>query len=204
MQIPVILDHVLAFKRPGALGSLVLITTLALYAFHALEGGIAQHAAANDFKGDPSQLQILDKRFGYTAAEVSALFGAWGLQGLELYVLIELIDIFFYMPAYAATFTILTNYIIGGITHLVPALRYLALFPAFLALVDILEDLCQLTVVYSHVVAPESQGFALAVQVASAGNRFKWVTCGTGMVLISLCAVAAGVVKVTGMGRKDD
>ena len=54
-------------------------------------------------------LEIFDKRFGYTPEEAHATLMSWGKIGRNLYLLLEAIDFFVYPAAYRGIFLVLLN-----------------------------------------------------------------------------------------------
>ncbi len=67
--------------------------------------------------GDIFQLEILDKRYGYTPQQVYELFSAYTERGKVMYLGIELIDIFIYFQGYVRLFTVLLDWMAKGLAE---------------------------------------------------------------------------------------
>jgi hypothetical protein len=103
-------------------------------------------AQANGFRGNASQLLVLELRFdGYTSDEVYQFFENIGTLGRLSYVLVELLDMVVFQVAYRIAFLILVNNVASRAESLYPQLGNIfflsSRLPLYIAKIDVLEDI---------------------------------------------------------------
>lgn len=151
---------------------------------------------ANGYNGNsaPIDLKILDLRNGYSVGEVTQVLAWWGTNGRLAYILIEVIDVFVYHVGYRLAFVVLFNNMVSTALQQYPSytiLSWCPRIPLYLAKIDMIEDLLQITLVCMYefhaskgaervATFVQQDYFAKLVRISSAVNLLKWgfMKCG--------------------------
>jgi hypothetical protein len=160
--------------------------------FKILSGQLQQAMMDGGFRGDFNEHITFDERFGYSVSEVQKSLGLWGVTGRRLYLMFGVVDQFFFCSAYPGAWLVAVNSLYSRFLaeyKVMRWLRWLALAPVVMSLVDYLENTLQFlfTLAYhlTEGAASASPSWLALVQLASLVNRLKW-TVGRASVTVTI------------------
>lgn len=134
-------------KDGGFLLTCIVAALMCIAAFMMIEQQISD--SSNGSRG--ANLEIFDKRYGYTPDEAHATLTAWGSRGRALYLTLEVIDFFLYPAAYRGIFLVLLNRMSDLIASRYIPLKstssLLTVIPLGIASLDLLENCGQVFVI---------------------------------------------------------
>ncbi|EQC27724.1 hypothetical protein SDRG_14475 [Saprolegnia diclina VS20] len=155
------------------IGLVVLYEALVTVAINVIGQVYVDGAAMTH--GQVADLPLPDVRFGYTPIELHDLYASMGPVARRNFILFELFDIFFYMPAYVL---LLSTLITAGYMRLRRPVSLLAYLPFLSVVADLLENAAHIFTAYDFTLQQSlrDMNWLLAAYTGAAANELKWVT----------------------------